>query len=304
MPMWSDEMDLQLRREAMAWLAALSSDGDRFLSSEEIGDFRFAGQPFALMDRQRGIRKPAVLSAALSIRTTFRPEGAPRPYDDRQREDGLITYKWRGTDADHPENRGLRAAFERRLPLIWFVGLAPSYYQPVFPVFIVEEQRQQHQFVLSPLKNVIPTSSDSAAEEVLRQYVTTEAKRRLHQPIFRGMVMRAYGERCAVCSLGHSTLLDAAHIVPDADERGVASVRNGLALCKIHHAAYDNGILGIRPDYGLEVRLDILHEVDGPMLRHGIQEMHGDRLRVVPDRPTERPDPSQLEQRWESFRAS
>ncbi|WFR74686.1 HNH endonuclease signature motif containing protein [Prescottella defluvii] len=59
--------------------------------------------------------------------------------------------------------------------------------------------------------------------------------------------MRAYETRCAVCSLAHGSLLDAAHIVSDGHDAGIASVRNGLALCKIHHAAFDVRILGITP---------------------------------------------------------
>lgn len=302
--MWGPEVDLRLRQEAMTWLAARSDDGRHVLTTADIGEFTFDGRPFSLMDRQRGIRKPAQLEAALSVRTTYRPAGAARPYEDEMRDDGFITYKWRGHDPDHPENRGLRVAYERNLPLMWFFGVGVGTYQPVYPVFIVAEEPPAQQFILSPLEGVLPQTNMSQAEEALRRYVLTEARRRLHQPIFRGMVMRAYGERCAVCSLAHSSLLDAAHIVPDSHEGGIAAVRNGLALCKIHHAAYDHGILGIRPDYTLEVRLDVLHEVDGPMLRHGIQDMHGGTLRVLPRTRSERPDKALLEQRWAQFRAS
>jgi putative restriction endonuclease len=114
--------------------------------------------------------------------------------------------------------------------------------------------------------------------------------------------MRAYGSRCALCSLRHGELLDAAHIVPDGLDNGAAVVRNGLALCKIHHAAFDARIVGIRPDLGVEVRPDLLAEIDGPMLRHGIQGLHGGRLMVVPDARSERPDPQRLEWAYERFR--
>ena len=53
----------------------------------------------------------------------------------------------------------------------------------------------------------------------------------------------------------HAELLDAAHIVPDADE-GEPVIPNGLALCKLHHAAFDRYFLGVRPDYVLQVRPD------------------------------------------------
>ena len=78
---------------------------------------------------------------------------------------------------------------------------------------------------------------------------------------------------------------------------------NGLALCKIHHAAYDRGILGVRPDYIVEVRADVLDEVDGPMLRHGLQEVHGWRLEL-PRRVAELPDREALAERWAAFEAA
>ena len=117
--------------------------------------------------------------------------------------------------------------------------------------------------------------------------------------------MRAYETQCAVCSLRHGELLDAAHIVPDAHEDGIAAVRNGLALCKIHHAAYDRRILGIRPgDYSVEIRRDLLEEVDGPMLLHGLQERHGKRLMVLPRKRRERPDSELLEISYREFLAA
>jgi putative restriction endonuclease len=255
------------------------------------------------MDLQRGIRKPAVLDSALSFRTVYRPEGAVRPYDDAVGPDGLIRYKYRGTDPEHPENRALRTAMERRLPLIWFFGVGPALYLPTFPVFIVDEEPQQLQFAVDAVSGGA-LNPESRLEETLRRYITVETKRRLHQPIFRATVMRAYETRCAVCALGHSSLLDAAHIVPDREEGGVAAVRNGLALCKIHHAALDARILGVRPDYVVQIKAELLDEIDGPMLKHGLQERHGQTLMVLPRARREQPDPQLLEQSYAIFLAS
>jgi len=117
-------------------------------------------------------------------------------------------------------------------------------------------------------------------------------------------VLRAYETRCAVCALRHAVLLDAAHIVPDREEAGVAAVRNGLALCKIHHAAYDFHVLGVRPDLVVEIRADLLEEVDGPMLEHGLKGRHGQRLMALPAVRAERPDPELLDRRYTEFRAA
>jgi len=116
--------------------------------------------------------------------------------------------------------------------------------------------------------------------------------------------MRAYRRRCSICRLGHERLLDAAHIIPDADEAGLATTRNGLSLCKIHHAAFDGNILGIDPDLVVHVREDILREIDGPMLQHGIKEMHGEKLRVVPRRKEEQPSRDGLAERFLLFKGA
>ena len=75
-----------------------------------------------------------------------------------------------------------------------------------------------------------------------------------------------------------------------------------MALCKIHHAAYDRRILGVRPDLVVEIRGDLLEEIDGPMLRYGLQERHGQPLMTVPKQRAERPDRDLLEQSYAGFR--
>jgi putative restriction endonuclease len=101
--------------------------------------------------------------------------------------------------------------------------------------------------------------------------------------------------------LGHSELLDAAHIIGDTDDRGTPIVQNGLSLCKIHHAAYDSDILGISPDYSVHISRRVLEERDGPMLRHGLQELNGIPI-VLPSRLTDRPDPDRLALRFEKWK--
>jgi putative restriction endonuclease len=77
-----------------------------------------------------------------------------------------------------------------------------------------------------------------------------------------------------------------------------------MAMCKIHHAAYDQNILGIRPDLVVEIHHRLLNEIDGPMLRHGLQGHHGELLRQLPRVRANRPDPDRLEQRYDEFRAA
>jgi putative restriction endonuclease len=288
----------------MTWLAHRTHDGAAQISRTDLGDFRFDGEPFALIDPQRGIRSPAGWDAALSIMTVWRAQPSARPYDDGDGPDGLIRYMWRGTDPEHAENRALRALVGTDVPLIWFYGVGPGWFEPRYPVFLLDEDRDGRRFVVDFDVARGLVTPGSVVEEHLRRYIVRETRQRLHQPVFRAQVMRAYEVRCAICALGHAQLLDAAHIVPDAAPAGIAAVRNGLALCKIHHAAFDHGIVGIRPDCVVEVRADLLEEIDGPMLRHGLQERHGQRLMVLPRRRSDRPDPERLEEQYAHFRAS
>ncbi|HEY2794637.1 MAG TPA: hypothetical protein VGJ28_19910, partial [Micromonosporaceae bacterium] len=59
----------------------------------------------------------------------------------------------------------------------------------------------------------------------------------------------------------------------------------------------------IRPDHVVEVRLDVLNDIDGPMLRHGLQDMHGHSI-VLPRVRRDRPDTGRLAERYEQFRAA
>ncbi|GAA3702455.1 HNH endonuclease [Zhihengliuella alba] len=305
--MWSLDEELALRHSAIEWLKIRSDDGAEPLTRDEILDFEYRGQKFRLQATQTGIWKPRILRAALSFQTVFRTPGQARPYEDEVGRDGLIRYMWRGDDPLHPDNVGLRFAHEHQLPLIWFIGVggAPKKYQPVCPVFIVDEEPELKRFVVAPMDEeaffLRDRTQDTVMQGTIKRYISRETKVRLHQPVFRSTVLRAYEDRCAVCNLGHRQLLDAAHIVPDSDDRGVASVVNGLALCKIHHAAFDSFIMGISPDHVVHIRPDLLEEIDGPMLQHGLKELHGSNLMKLPRARGERPRRDLLEVSFNKF---
>jgi putative restriction endonuclease len=114
-------------------------------------------------------------------------------------------------------------------------------------------------------------------------------------------VLHACQRWCAVCRLPFDQLLDAAHIKADADA-GVPSVSNGLALCKIRHGAFDADILGITPDYRVAIKESVLGTFDGPTLQHALKEMHGGKLRQLPDRAVLQPDRALLDERYDRFK--
>ena len=316
------QRDARVRLAAFRWLEEqVGIHGDVLPWSLLLEGFTFEGRRVPLLSQQ-GIFKPAVLpEIPLSIRTS-----AKGPYDDHFGPDDLLRYAYRGTDPNHRDNVGLRKAMESRAPLVYLHGVVPGRYLVVWPVFVVGDDPGALTFTVAadetllavetlrglvdrrePGKDRYPppgadTMSPSIAEKesARRVYLTSSVKVRLHQRGFRERVLQAYREHCALCRLRHRDLLDAAHIVPDAEEGGEPVVTNGLALCKLHHAAFDARLLGIRPDYVVEVHPRILRERDGPMLRHGLQGLHGSRL-YLPRGRDRRPDPDRLEWRYRRY---
>ncbi|KQV77876.1 hypothetical protein ASC64_03405 [Nocardioides sp. Root122] len=290
-----------VRDAAMTWLDARPPTTK--VDYSYLASFEFHGTRIPLKDWSRGIRHPSGMEGALSISTTFTPPGGTPPYDDLIGTDGLQRYNYRGTDPQHSENVALRRAMELGLPVIWFVAVERGAYEPIYPVWVIGEEPALHRFVLAvdPAQRFLPTG-DAAPVDV-RSYALSLTKVRLHQRAFRARVLLAYGGKCSICRLKHAELLDAAHIIADGQPNGQPVVPNGLSLCKIHHAAFDHKILGIRPDLSLHVRPDVLEEVDGWMLKGGIQEIHNKSLEIVPKSKAARPDPERLEERYAEFLA-
>jgi putative restriction endonuclease len=288
-------VEAELRRRIIAWTLDRAEANGGFLHRDELLDFHVDGQKLPVIDYSRGIRNPAAFGSTLSIVST--PHG---PYDDAESEDGLLHYAYRDGDPWSGDNRKLRNALTTGMPMILFRKEVPNIYTPVAPVYVVDDYPEDRTFLIALDESFTFVADPGHLTVPQKQYALRLAKQRLHQPIFRTRVLLAYETRCAVCELKHGSLLDAAHILPDADARGIPAVTNGLALCKIHHAAYDQNMMGISPDYRVEIALDLLEEIDGPMLKHGLQEMHG-RPILLPRRRAERPDPEALAERFQSF---
>jgi putative restriction endonuclease len=306
--MTTEAEDAAIRAAAFEFLAGIAMpQGEEWpvVSRETLSaGFEFGGRRVRLIGPQ-GIFKPALLDLPLSITTAPRVEGKAPAYDDEFGY-GRVVYRYRGTDPRHPDNVGLRSLMANGVPLIYLHGLVPSRYLAVWPVYVMSESPQTLSFgiaVAQPME--ISSPATLVAEDSIdrREYGLRLLKRRLHQESFRQRVLRAYHTTCAVCRLRHEELLDAAHILPDGHPRGLPVVPNGLTLCKLHHAAFDSNIIGIRPDLVIEVRRDILTEIDGPMLQHGLQGTHGTRI-WVPHQNDRRPAAANLEERYEGFRAA
>jgi putative restriction endonuclease len=294
------EHDATIRAEAMAYIQSLVDRDGGVVTRADLESFHSGGRRMPLLDQSRGIRNPAELPATLSILTT-----TGSPYDDTAGAEGLLRYAMCSGDPGSGDNRKLRRAYELGVPLIWFQQIAPGVFAAVMPVYLVAEETAERRYVVALgdyQRLAAPGLLCGAATPVERRYAERLSKQRLHQPAFRAGVMLAYQSRCTICALKHADLLDAAHIIEDGRPGGDPVVPNGLALCKIHHAAYDRSILGVSPDLTVHIDRGVLDEVDGPMLRHGLQDFHGAKLRVLPPRRKDQPDRERLAERFERFR--
>ncbi len=291
--------DYEIRIAAFDWLKGqVAIHGDVLPRRLLEKGFVHSGQRIPLMSPQ-GIFRPKRLDYPLTITTA--PEG---PYDDRVSTDGLLNYRYRGSDPSHRDNVGLRQAMRDKVPLIYLYGVVPGKYMAVWPVYIAADDPGSLTFTVAvddASMISVERPMDYELAEPRRAYITSQVKVRLHQRGFRERVIDAYRIQCAFCRLRHEELLDAAHIIPDTEPESRPTVNNGIALCKLHHAAFDNFIIGVSPGYIIEVREDVLKEHDGPMLQHGIKELHRQRI-ILPRREEFMPDKGFLEWRYERFK--
>jgi putative restriction endonuclease len=297
------DADREIRLRVFAWLTRYREEFGETIPRTALETFTLDGRRIALVGPS-GIWKPAACELPISITTTV-----GGPYDDSfDRQAGTLRYSYRGLDPQHRDNRGLRRAMVERVPIAYFHAIERGSYVAAYPVFVTEDRPSELRFSMQ-VDDLFASEHDLAGvgaiaeddTEPRRAYVTDTFRRRLHQAAFRERVIRAYAERCALCRLRHQELLDAAHITPDSDEEGEPVVSNGVALCKLHHAAFDRFFFAIRPDYVIEVRPSILRETDGPMLVVGLQQIHGQQIHL-PRRTIDLPDRARLERRYDQFR--
>ena len=293
--------DERVRGAAFEWLAEQTSIHGDVLPRSLLAEGFLLGQDRVRFVGPQGIFKPAVMQVPISITTS--PRG---PYDDAIGQDNLLRYKYRGADPNHRDNAGLRFALQNSLPLVYLHGIVPGRYMAMWPVYAVHDSPGDLEFSFA-LDEAIhadlfsqPRHGTAEVVAIRREYAMTVARQRLHQRAFRERVLQAYRHQCAFCRLRHTELLDAAHIIPDSEPGGEPVVRNGLALCRLHHAAFDRFFLGVSPDRIIQVRPDILEESDGPTLQYAIQGIHGKAI-ILPRSVGDRSALEFLEKRYDRF---
>jgi putative restriction endonuclease len=308
MSVLDDEKDNAIRVAAFTHVRRLSEIYPHLTASQLSPGFDFGGMRIPLINPQRGIFKPRQMRYLLSIKTVYPRPGGKVWYDD-QREvhrqifesAETVEYAFMGTDPNAADNRWLREASEQKIPTIYFLGIAPGRYKAMLPTFIVEWDPKSLKVRLafgSPDEiSLVPPQNS-----LERRYALRTVKQRLHQASFREAVITAYGGRCALSRLPEPMLLDAAHIISDANEMsGQPIIQNGIPLSKIHHAAFDAHLIGIDADYRLHISDRLLGLNDGPILE-ALKQLNGQPIHL-PARKIDYPDRDRLAARFEKYKA-
>lgn len=297
MPDLSHELS---KREALIHALTIELAGTASLSRKRLSTFDFGWGPERLIDTSKGIWNPQAYAATLTIVSD--PESE---YDDGDVGDGTYRYSYEkrppGQDPRGGSNAKLLEAMRLNLPIVMLQKVGAGEFVPIMPVYVVADEPEHRRFRLAVHESLRFLPDPAHLTEDQRRYAQRMIRQRMHQPHFRARVLRAYDSKCAVCVLKKVPLLDAAHISSDSAEDGLPVVPNGLTLCKIHHAAYDENILGISPDYVVHINEDVLAENDGPMLKYGLQQMDQRDL-WVPSKTALKPDKNRLAARFETFK--
>jgi putative restriction endonuclease len=121
---------------------------------------------------------------------------------------------------------------------------------------------------------------DLAVLELAAGPAVAAARRNLRRPGFAEEVLRAYAYQCAMCgfdgALGRNPVgLEAAHVRWHSQD-GPDVVANGLALCALHHALFDLGVLGLTAEY--RIRVSSLYVARSDAGRRAVDDLSGQPL--------------------------
>ena len=150
--------------------------------------------------------------------------------------------------------------------------------------------------LLNSLDSITDAQIDAVPNKE-RQVVLSQIARKYRAYDFRRRVLGAYEHRCAACGV-QLELIDAAHIVPVADPVSTDDTTNGIALCKIHHAAMDRNLISFDEKYKIEVSESEIERLANVNLTGGIREFkqHLKAAIILPNDRRDYPNPAYIKQ--------
>lgn len=128
--------------------------------------------------------------------------------------------------------------------------------QPIWDEFFANQEELVFlsEQILAEREN---TTIDSKFEEILKntnnlkgETKLREVKTRVNQSFFRQIVLTNYSSQCAITGIDIPNFLIASHIIPwSKNEKERLNPENGICLSSLYDKAFDNGFIGIKPNY-------------------------------------------------------
>ena len=241
-------------------------------------------------------------------------------YDDDLGQGDEFTYlgegvREKGDQKETAANKALIDAIQDPIPIYLFTsqeGIDEYEYRGLVEVqdhsYVSDGERMVYQFEIQRLgissweayqeaKKDLEERTESAPKltDDTTEYTTQESK--VRSSVFARTVKQNYDYTCAACGARRFSPegqpeVEAAHIYPKSED-GADDPRNGIALCKLHHWAFDCGWFSVDDDLQMIVKDDTDQAVPDE-----IAALSGDELRV-PSVDEVRPHPLFVEEHRE-----
>lgn len=162
--------------------------------------------------------------------------------------------------------------------------LVSSYFAPEFQPLLIDQSGINRKAYYYSQKLLEKTQKN------LLEKALVEEEYPVRDQGFRRAIIVAYNHRCAVCGIrmltpaGH-TVVDAAHIIPWSISHN-DSPRNGMAMCRLCHWTFDEGLIGISNKYKVIISSQITSSLNVP----GHLITLADRIIIGPDEKVLWPD--------------
>lgn len=178
--------------------------------------------------------------------------------------------------APHEDQPGLTISSVKRLRKLYLVARIDD---ALFPLLIMETSREKLRtavietyfdakiWAALQAQSIFNYESESYSKGLLLtgekalSYTTKSSplniKRKVRDQGFRKAIVKLYEHRCAICGIrmltpeGH-TVVEAAHIVPWSQSQN-DKPQNGMALCKLCHWSFDEGLMSVGQNYEVMV---------------------------------------------------
>lgn len=168
-----------------------------------------------------------------------------------------------------------------------FAGTYVEFLQPLHDSGAVPAEAN----LLGKLSEDPDSVSDKDIEDDIpekRKYAVLSTKRALRALDFARRVLSAYDHQCAMCGT-QLRLVDGAHILPVTHQSSTDQTRNGVALCALHHRAYDRSLVTFDPAFKVHVNEAMVKKLQDDERAGGLKEFRS-RLRPIITVPADKKD--------------